>query len=71
MTPREAYLAMFSFLDEYYRIAPSNDLGGLLGSLSLLEDGQPADSAIADEWVSAIARAKEGSVCAILRLNNQ
>lgn len=61
---------MFSFLEQHYQRGPSDEFGGLLGSLSLLEDGQPADAALADDWIAAVVRASDGIVDASLRLNN-
>ena len=45
LTDQQAYLAMFRFLENLYSTTQSNDIGGLLGSMSLLADGVPADSA--------------------------
>lgn len=57
-----AYMAMYKFLDDYYQLTKSEDIGGLLGSMSLIEDGNPADSAIWEEWLSAIDAAIHGQV---------
>lgn len=54
MNEVQAYKAMFKFLDKYYQQTGSDDIGALLGSLQLLEDGKPADSAMWGEWRSAI-----------------
>jgi hypothetical protein len=45
---------MFQFLEERYRQLPSDALGSLLGDLRLLDDHEPADPAMADEWDSAV-----------------
>jgi hypothetical protein len=37
---------MLAFLDAFYQKNRSDELGALLGSMSLLKDGIPADSAI-------------------------
>jgi len=50
----EAYLAMFEFLERYYKRTKSDDIGGLLGSMSLLEDGVPIDKYLWDEWLSSL-----------------
>ena len=68
LTDHEAYLAMFAFLEAYYSNTKSEDVGGLLGAMSLLPDGKPADVAIAADWAKAIATAKAGNVSAALRL---
>lgn len=45
LTLQEAYLAMYEFLVQLYRRTRSDELGSLLGDLSVLEDGKPADPA--------------------------
>ena len=67
LTERQAYLAMYAFLDAQYRLG-WEELGGLLGSMSLLADGKTADSAIARDWAEAVAAAREGTIDAQLRL---
>jgi hypothetical protein len=62
---------MFAFLEEYYRLTNSDDIGGLLGSMSLLPDGGPADSTIAEEWAEAVEAAVEGRVSADLQLRRE
>ena len=54
LTTRLAYLAMFEFLRRHYERGPSDEIGGLLGGLSLLQDGSPADQAFASDWVEAV-----------------
>ncbi|MCI5143731.1 MAG: hypothetical protein D3909_18805 [Candidatus Electrothrix sp. ATG1] len=53
-----AYSAMFEFLLQYYERTKSDDIGTLLGSMSLLNDGKPADAAIWHEWVQCVNNAK-------------
>lgn len=65
---RQAYLAMYSFLDELYTKYEFDQLGGLLGSLSLLSDGSPADQAAWSDWLRAVERAKGDQVHAALRI---
>jgi hypothetical protein len=62
LTPRQAYLAMFEFLRRYYQRGRSGEIGGLLGSLSLLPDGRPADPAHWSDWEESVKAvvAKEG-----------
>ncbi len=57
LTERQAYLAMFAFLEAQYRSTGSGDLGALLGSLALLPDGSPADPAHNSEWQAAVQAA--------------
>ena len=54
LTSRLAYLCMFEFLRRYYERGQSDEVGGLLGGLSLLADGQPADSAYALDWEQVV-----------------
>jgi hypothetical protein len=61
MTPKDAYRAMFLFLDERYSRLPSETLGQLLGKLTLLEDENPSDPAVKSEWDRAIERAQSSS----------
>ncbi len=62
LTEKEAYAAMFAFLEHRYRLTESDDLGALLGSMSLLPDGGTADPAIWDDWVTAIKESESHSV---------
>lgn len=55
LTEKQAYLAMFEFLKRYYEIGKSDEIGTLLGGLSLLEDGTPADAAHLGDWEDAVA----------------
>jgi len=70
MSSREAYLAMFAFLEHYYALTKANDIGALLGQISTLADGSPADPAIARDWADAVARACSGDVDTALRLGS-
>jgi hypothetical protein len=70
MDSKTAYLAMFDFLERYYQMTQSDDIGGLLGSMSLVEDEQvTADPAIWSDWEASLARAKDGEVDATMRLS--
>jgi hypothetical protein len=68
LTPKQAYLAMYSFLEAHYQRTKAGDVGSLLGSMSLLPDGNPADPAIEGDWRTAVQVALSGSVDATLRL---
>jgi hypothetical protein len=68
LTEKEAYLAMFAFLEGHYMRTQSGDVGALLGSLALLPDGGPADSAVSNDWAMALSDAKAGRVTAGSRL---
>ena len=69
LTNEQAFLAMYSFLEKYYESTQSDDVGALLGSLSLLNDGNPADPAIQEEWIIAVNKVLEGKVHAELKLS--
>ena len=60
LTPDQAYAAMYQFLDHYYQLTKSDEVGNLLSSMSLLPDGLPADSAIAEDWQDAVQFALNG-----------
>ncbi len=70
LTEKEAYLAMFSFLSEYYFRTESAGVGALLGDLSLLENGTPADPAAWQDWLEAVKKAKANSIDAALKLGS-
>ena len=61
LNAKEAYSAMFYFLEDIYLRTKSDELGGILGTLAMLDDGQPADPAVWEEWEQAIEKGKEDS----------
>ncbi|MDY3562382.1 hypothetical protein R5W23_003848 [Gemmata sp. JC673] len=65
LTVRQAYLVMFEFLRCHYERGPTDDIGGLLGGLSLLTDGSPADSAVQSDFAGAVTSvlAAEAGAC--------
>lgn len=64
----EAFQAMFLFLREVYERTESDDLGSLLGAMSFLPDGNPADPATWSDWQMCVKKAKEGTVDIEMRL---
>ena len=56
LTNELAYRAMFAFLDTQFERSRSGDLGVLLGGMSLLRDGTPADPALWADWEHAVDR---------------
>jgi hypothetical protein len=68
LTDEQAYAAMYYFLDQFYLRTKSDDVGGLLGSMSLLSDGSTADGAIALEWQEAVQFALKGGKAGALEL---
>jgi len=47
---------MHCFLERYYQATRSDEVGGLLGGLSLLPDGSTADSAFQTEWLESVEK---------------
>jgi hypothetical protein len=70
LSKREAYAAMFAFLEEIYQRTESADLGALLGGMSLLKDGGTADPAAWADWEAAVRKVKERKVNLDLDLHN-
>jgi hypothetical protein len=62
LSEHEAYAAMFAFLEQRNRLTESDDLGALLGSMSLLPGGCTADPAIWEDWLKAIKEAESRNV---------
>jgi len=60
LTIREAYTAMYLFLENLYEATSSDDLAGFLGGLSMLENGSTADPAAWQNWLEAVSKAKAG-----------
>ncbi len=50
----QAYRAMVLFLERQYAVGGSDEIGALLGGLALLDDGSPADPALARDWQDAV-----------------
>jgi len=67
LTKEQAYLAMYSFLDKQYSLG-CEELGSILGNMSLLPDGNPADPALASDWQEAVTAAVSGQINAQLTL---
>ena len=55
-----AYIAMYKFLEQEYELTESDDIGGLLVGMSLLEDGVTADPAAWAYWIHALERVISG-----------
>jgi hypothetical protein len=54
---KQAYLIMYKFLDGIFdnrRSQFDDDLPMLLGSMRLLDDGEPIDSALWEDWLDAL-----------------
>lgn len=54
---------MFEYLQAYYQCGKSDEIGGMLGSMSFLKDGSTADPAIWEDWEEsfdlALTKAKD------------
>jgi len=59
LTIEQAYRAMFYFLEHEYDLTKSDELGGMLSSLSweIWADGGPADPGAWEEWLEAVQKA--------------
>jgi hypothetical protein len=57
LTEKEAFAAMFYYLDSYYDRTKSDEIGSILGDLTLLADGMPADPAAWEDWNDAVKKA--------------
>jgi len=55
---KEAYNTMIDFLDQFYEKTYSDDLGSLLGGMTLLEDGMPIDKAVLEDWRNSVDKFK-------------
>ena len=55
----QAYRAMFYFLEKEYEMTKSDEIGGMLGSLSweITGGNGPADPAAWDDWLEAVRKA--------------
>jgi hypothetical protein len=69
LTEQQAYAAMFLFLDRLWERNRGLVVGDILGDMSLLPDGVPADAAIRGEWTDAVERAFSGEPAGALRLS--
>jgi hypothetical protein len=70
LTVYQAYLAMYKYLEELYRLTKSDDLAGFLGGMSLLPDGQPADPAVWTDWNRIVQEVIQHGADAGLKLSN-
>ena len=58
MTEEESYQAMFYFLQKWYEMTKSDDVGEILGLMEYLSDGEPADPVMWDNWQDAIEKVR-------------
>lgn len=64
----ESYKMTFEFLRILGERTGNDFIMGLLSSMSLLEDGLPADSSLREDWQEAIRRVQSGDSNILLRL---
>jgi hypothetical protein len=69
LTDEQAYSAMYQFLKRHWERSNSLEVGDMLSIMSLLPDGQPADSAIARDWQEAVQYALRGGAADNLGLH--
>ena len=62
LTVEEAYMAMFAYLEKFYDLTGSDDIGSLLGSMSVFSNGRVVDSALWQDWLDAVTKAQAGEV---------
>jgi len=62
LTVKEAYQAMYRFLDRWFRMTMNDEVAVLLSAMSTLSDGMTADPAIWSDWVDAVEQATTGVV---------
>jgi len=67
LTLEQAYCAMFFFLEKWYKMTNSDDIGGLLGSLdwTIWSDAFPIDPAVWGDWLEAVKKMKSSSLIQI------
>jgi hypothetical protein len=54
LSEKQAYKAMLVFLENYYQSTKSDEVAGMLGAMTLGEDGEPMDAAYWEEWIRAV-----------------
>jgi len=71
LTIDEAYLAMYEILLSVWKRTQDDELGNLLGDMSLLENGKTADPATWGDWIKCVEKVKTGEVDALLHITPQ
>lgn len=56
LTKLQSYKAMVLFMENLYNLTNDSSLGGFLGSMQLLNDGQPADPAYWADWERVVEK---------------
>jgi hypothetical protein len=68
LNEKEAYAAMYAYLSAVYDRTQSDDLGGLLGDMSTVGDGETADPAVWHQWLRCVNQVKQSQVDTSLRI---
>ena len=73
LTIDEAYDAMYDFLDKYYDKTHADDLGSLLGSMSLWADETSADAAMLEDWNESVEKvlSRKHRILPFFKLSNE
>ena len=61
LTVEQAYRAMLAFLDREVELTECSDLADLVAGYRLGDDGRASDPALWDEWMAAVAQARQAS----------
>jgi hypothetical protein len=59
LTTKQAFKAMVIFLEKFYERTKSDDVGGLLGDLMLLEGETTADPAAWEDWLESVKKSSD------------
>jgi hypothetical protein len=63
LTPKDAYKAMFIYLEQYYHeISEPKEYGDILRRMSWQDDDTTTDQMMWEIWLEAVAKAKSGEV---------
>jgi hypothetical protein len=68
LTDKQAYAAMYHFLEQQWNRNNAYELRDILSFMSLLPDGSTADPAFAHDWQRAVDYAVRGGAAAPLKL---
>lgn len=71
LTVHESYLAMYAYLERYYQLTGADEVGAMLGGMSLLDDGGTADPAVWSDWLDAVESVNRDRVDARLQLDTE
>ena len=70
ITQLQGFNAVSMLFDIYYVETLSDDLGGILGSMSFLSDGSTADQAMWEVWVEFLDKILEDKSLPILQISS-